>query len=374
MPNRMIFIDVDDENPTEAQAGEYPSFLSAGRARRGEEEDDDRRERRPPFSSSSSLAARENNSNDAERRGEISNIEKRREEVRGRGRRRKGEKDEEDEEDEWINRGGSRCSICYLSLIKDIAALTGCGHTFHSACIEKWFKQRGGRSQKPTCPYCAKEYPSQGRRSILSIHLDLPDFSSSSINSATDQNEDPAITIARLTAELAGERRKREEGENEIQQHALQVAKLEAREDELLRFWSIEEEEKKKCMKRIDILTATLREEEERRENSSRAYEENRKALEEKFSILNKKYHTLKILASVIQEEDVHSEKEEILEKLKRLPGLTSEEKLQRMVPLVEFLRRAQASKQEEIKKLKKEKYDKRHTQSLLLLSLREED
>jgi len=40
------------------------------------------------------------------------------------------------------------CVICLDNSTQNWVSLTGCGHRFHSLCIERWF------AEKPTCPMC----------------------------------------------------------------------------------------------------------------------------------------------------------------------------------------------------------------------------
>ncbi|CBZ56100.1 putative zinc finger (C3HC4 RING finger) protein [Neospora caninum Liverpool] len=269
--------------------------------------------------------------------------------------KRASEKREEDEE-EWIQRGGSRCPICFLALFKDVAALMGCGHTFHLPCIEKWFKQRGGRAQKPSCPYCAKEYAS--RRYILSLHFDLPDPAarvSSLPSSSSAENEDPETRIRRLEMELREERREKLAAREEATSRAAAVEALEAREEELVRLLRSEEEQKTKLASRVETLEEARVREEESRENAFRTYEENRRVLEEKYQKLAKKCQTLQLLATVVKED--RADGATLLDKIRKLSGLTADEKLARIMPLVEFLKRSKAARTEEMKKLKKENF-----------------
>ncbi|EPT24936.1 zinc finger, C3HC4 type (RING finger) domain-containing protein [Toxoplasma gondii ME49] len=262
----------------------------------------------------------------------------------------------EEEEEEWILRGGSRCPICFLALSKNVAALMGCGHTFHLLCIEEWFKQRGGRSQKPTCPYCAKEYAS--RRYILSLHFDLPDLAArvSSLSSSSNAaDENPETRLRRLELELREERREKEAAREEAMAHAAALEAHEAREEELVRQLRAEEEQRAKLASRVQTLEEARLREEETRQNACRTYEENRRVLEEKYHKLTKKCQSLQFLATVVKEDRL--EGATLLDKIRRLPGLTSDEKLARIMPLVEFLKRSKAVRTAELKKLKKENF-----------------
>eukprot|EP00449_Zooxanthella_nutricula_P047103 CAMPEP_0198594878 /NCGR_PEP_ID=MMETSP1462-20131121/141179_1 /TAXON_ID=1333877 /ORGANISM="Brandtodinium nutriculum, Strain RCC3387" /LENGTH=180 /DNA_ID=CAMNT_0044326501 /DNA_START=103 /DNA_END=641 /DNA_ORIENTATION=+ len=58
----------------------------------------------------------------------------------------------DDESDEWL------CTICLENMVApQLCGTLGCGHKFHAACVEHWWRVAAGTSA--ACPVCRHEGP-----------------------------------------------------------------------------------------------------------------------------------------------------------------------------------------------------------------------
>jgi len=85
----------------------------------------------------------------------------------------------------------NQCSVCFSNMAQGTRTL-GCGHTFHSRCVDRWkYTCTGGT---PTCPMCRTPFDVPQYRVILTIQR---------VAEGTESTQEVPVTqVTRLVNEL----------------------------------------------------------------------------------------------------------------------------------------------------------------------------
>ena len=118
----------------------------------------------------------------------------------------------------------SECTVCTDILTnEDHVTVVPCGHMFHKACVQTWFKQC---KTNPVCPICRAKAPKS--RTIDVLYFSIPN------SSILSQDESPSKNRSRLTnkissleANLLKAERERQNSEKNLEKLKEKLEKLE---------------------------------------------------------------------------------------------------------------------------------------------------